>query len=93
MSNGIIVGNTTICVVERTRTGMSSEFYGSRLKMVLEELNSGKIGDGIHGSQAHLYALQKVIGRCQRIMISIDEGAEDLQRSKHRGSHCGQRDV
>lgn len=66
-----------ICVVEVTELGGHSEWYKTRLEMVLAALNRGDIGDGVVGSNTHQEALNKIMARAQELLINYISQEDD----------------
>lgn len=69
--------NAKVCVIEFDRGAVDCVGYPSRLAMVLHELDIGALGDGHHGSKAHLKALAAVILEATRITAEIESDPEN----------------
>lgn len=67
-----LITNEKIALIEASG-GLMVETYASRLGAILELMNSGSIGDGIYGSEAHLIALCKIEARLAEVVGKINE--------------------
>lgn len=99
----LTASNCTLSVTEFRNGAIHTHCHKSRLEMVLTELDSGALGDGSHGSEAHLAALRQVAARAIEIVAKIEnppprtcnrhndcDAADAKARAagKHFASHC-----
>lgn len=67
-----LITDERIALVE-ARNGLEVETYPTRLDAILELMNSGSIGDGCYGSEAHKIALCKIEARLQEVSKRIED--------------------
>lgn len=53
------------------RRALDVETYDSPYDAVYQLLDCGSIGDGVHGSEAHLHALTMLKAKVERVIASI----------------------
>ncbi len=72
----MMVARGRIAVLEFHNQSVHTDIFPSRLDAVLSYLDSGALGDGAHGSQAHVDALARVEDEARRIRASIVDARE-----------------
>lgn len=79
------------CLLARFAHGsIHAETYKDPLAMVLALLNSGVIGDGVHGSEAHLAALRQISEHALKVAGKIENPP---RRTCNRHDDCDSADV
>lgn len=67
----MIWSNKKMLLVDSRRGGMNCECYDDHLQMVLAVMNSGHIGDGTYGSDAHAQALDLIEAHLKEVREQI----------------------
>lgn len=86
----LIAGNCSLSVTEYRNGAIHTDCHKDRLAMVLAELNSGALGDGCHGNEAHITALKQVVARAAEIITKIENPPP---RTCNRHNDCDAADV
>lgn len=79
-----------VCVTEFKHGAVHVDPYKDRFAMVLATLDTGALGDGVHGDEAHLVALRKVVEAAQAIIAKIENPPP---RSCNRHTDCDSADA
>lgn len=66
-----MIKSGAIAIIEHRRGAMHTEVYESHLGAVLDTIDSGRLGDGVHGSDEHVAALVRVVQRANAILNRI----------------------
>ena len=69
----MLTARGSVTVVEHKNGGSHVEVYDARIDAVLGMLDLGSIGDGTHGSEAHVQALQRVVEKANTILAMLKD--------------------